>query len=128
MEINKLEWDSNFFGFEVGKNIVLNPNHIDLNITQPYILTYLFSSEKLVELKERLVDIKCEYIKEIKNKTKKSMCNIEDFSATKYTFDDIKELVLLSGKYSRFKIDKNFEALSKQKWKISKPTAACLTR
>jgi len=109
MQITKLNWDSDFFGFEVGKNIVLNPNDIDLTLTQPFILTYLFSSEKLVALKEGLVDIKCEYVKEITNKTKKSMCNIEDFSATKYTFDDIKELVLLSGKYSRFRIDKNFE-------------------
>jgi dTDP-4-amino-4,6-dideoxy-D-galactose acyltransferase len=109
MEINKLNWDSDFFGFEVGKNIILNPNDIDLTITQPFVLTYLFSSEELDELKDKLVDIKCEYVKSLTDESKGSIYTIEEFSATKYTFDEIKELVFLSGKYSRFRIDKNFE-------------------
>ena len=109
MEINKLEWDSDFFGFDVGKNIVLNPKDIDLTITQPFFLTYLFSSEQLVELKDKLVDIKCEYVKEIVNDLDKPISNIEVYSNSVNTFDEIKELVFLSGKYSRFKIDKNFK-------------------
>jgi dTDP-4-amino-4,6-dideoxy-D-galactose acyltransferase len=109
MEINKLEWDSDFFGFDVGKNIVLNPNDIDLTLTQPFFLTYLFSSEQLNELKDKLVDIKCEYVKEIVNDIDKPISNIEVYSNSVNTFDEIKELVFLSGKYSRFKIDKNFK-------------------
>lgn len=109
MQITKLNWDSDFFGFEVGKNIILNPNDIDLTITQPFVLTYLFSTEVLVDLKDKLVDIKCEYVKLLSDESKDSMCTIEEFSATKYTFDEVKELVFLSGKYSRFRIDKNFE-------------------
>jgi len=109
MKITKLKWDSDFFGFEVGKNMVVNPNDIDLTITQPFFLTYLFSSEQLVELKDKLVDIKCEYVKEIVNDLDKPISNIEVYSNSVNTFDEIKELVFLSGKYSRFKIDKNFK-------------------
>jgi dTDP-4-amino-4,6-dideoxy-D-galactose acyltransferase len=109
MQITRLNWDSDFFGFEIGKNIVLNPNDINLTITQPFVLTYIFSSEELVELKVKLVDIKYEYVKSLTNESKDSIYTIEEFSATKYTLDEIKELVFFSGKYSRFRNDKNFE-------------------
>jgi dTDP-4-amino-4,6-dideoxy-D-galactose acyltransferase len=115
MVITKLIWDSDFFGFEVGKNIVLNPNDIDLTKTQPFVLTYLFSLEQLGELKDKLVDIKCEYVKALSNEPKEYMSKIEEFSTTKYTFDEIKEIVYLSGKYSRFRMDKNLKVVDFEK-------------
>jgi dTDP-4-amino-4,6-dideoxy-D-galactose acyltransferase len=109
MQITKLNWDSNFFGFEVGKIVVLHPLAIDLFITQPYLLTYIFSSEQLKVHDDKLVDIKHEYKKELANENVAPLSTIEEYRPTANTFDQIKELVFLSGKYSRFRADKNFE-------------------
>jgi dTDP-4-amino-4,6-dideoxy-D-galactose acyltransferase len=106
--ISKLEWDSNFFGYDVAKIVLDNESEINLSITKPFVLTYLFSAEQKSEIENKLVDIKCNYIKEIKKVVIENSIEIDEYKVQINSFDEIKELVFLSGIYSRFRKDPKF--------------------
>lgn len=106
--ISKLEWDSNFFGYDVAKIVLDNESEINLSITKPFVLTYLFSAEHKSEIENKLVDIKCNYIKEIKKVVIENTIEIDEYKVHINSFDEIKELVFLSGIYSRFRKDPKF--------------------
>lgn len=106
--IKRLNWDSDFFGYEVAKMQFEVESEIDLTETSPFALTYLFSTTEKPEIEEKLVDIKCEYIKELKRDFTENTMEIVEYLSTDYAFKDIKKLVNLSGIYSRFKKDPKF--------------------
>jgi dTDP-4-amino-4,6-dideoxy-D-galactose acyltransferase len=112
-KIERLNWDSSFFGYEVGKVEVNNSSFFDLDDfiqkTKDFKLIYLFSKQvlnlpQIIEVDRKVVLSQfCTKIKE-ENNTK-----LQSFNAEKHRFDELKKLALESGIYSRFYIDKNFK-------------------
>jgi dTDP-4-amino-4,6-dideoxy-D-galactose acyltransferase len=103
INIKKLEWDSVFFGYEIAK---LESNFIESELIKlPYKLIYIFSI-KAIEQKS-IVDadskVEMEKTQLIKNDN-----FLVRFSDKEHSFDELLDLVYLSGKYSRFKTDINF--------------------
>jgi dTDP-4-amino-4,6-dideoxy-D-galactose acyltransferase len=103
MKINRLEWDSSFFGYEVAK---LESQFIESElINLPYKLVYVFSLKPIENKSLFDADTKVEMekiglqIKEV---------SIIRFNEKVHDFDELLDLVFLSGIYSRFKTDVNF--------------------
>jgi dTDP-4-amino-4,6-dideoxy-D-galactose acyltransferase len=123
-KINKLDWDSNFFNFNVGKIEGSITNFIDLQTIEglfkktktrlAYYLTpketppFVYESD---ELDFYLVDKKTTYTKSIdlKLKIEKGIETIGNNT----NFEKLKKLAIQSGIYSRFKTDKK---INKQKF------------
>lgn len=114
-----LEWDSIFFGFKVAK-VYLEKNIEEVIDTlnelynDDYKLIYIYSNfliednSILLKMNGSLVDKKVTLITEINdNKSFQENIDIKDVSIKS---DDIVKLAIESGNYSRFKIDKNFQA------------------
>ncbi len=115
-KIIQLEWDSNFFDYEVGKLYIPKNGHFEISVLpeNEFKLIYLFSEEplsdhKLKSLGAQLVDVKVELAKS----TAIMPLNFNDKNT--YEVKPINELsnslislVLESGVYSRFKLDQNF--------------------
>lgn len=118
-KIERLDWDSSFFGYEVGKIEVNDFAFFDfdnfIQRTKEFKLTYFFSKEVITLPNVPLVDRKvvlfqaCTEIGEVNN------IMIQSFNAEKHSFDELKELALESGIYSRFYSDKNFKNQEYQK-------------
>lgn len=118
-KIERLDWDSSFFGYEVGKIEVNDFAFFDfdnfIQRTKKFKLTYFFSKEVITLPNVPLVDRKvvlfqaCTEIGEVNN------IMIQSFNAEKHSFDELKELALESGIYSRFYSDKNFKNQEYQK-------------
>jgi dTDP-4-amino-4,6-dideoxy-D-galactose acyltransferase len=105
MKINRLEWDSNFFGYEIAK---LESNFIESDVIElPYKLIYIFS-QKAIEHKS-LVDADTKVELE-KTQLKKNEESLVRFSDKEHSFEELLDLVYLSGIYSRFKTDVNFRS------------------
>jgi dTDP-4-amino-4,6-dideoxy-D-galactose acyltransferase len=113
--IEAIEWDSDFFGYPVGKSTISSVNDISIffndHSLNNYKLIYLFSKSQFKNLKLKLVDTKLIFKKNIEisrdlieNSTIELYVNENE---TDFIF--IEELAYLSGKYSRFKIDSNFK-------------------
>lgn len=114
-----LEWDSRFFGYRVGR-ILLDPgeeqilNTLRIRVEEEKIkLLYIFVppslqglNEQLVELGGFLVDQKVVYVKATELHTDFSNTVIEYQGDT--VNEQLKELVLSAGTYSRFRLDPNF--------------------
>ena len=110
MNIEKVEWDSDFFGYKVGKINVkdeLNYN-IDLINFDDYKLVYLFSKFKLQNFDSILLDEKVILNLNLIDQNIENDNNIvsefKDFSK----FPQLLDLAFQSGVYSRFKKDINF--------------------
>lgn len=116
--IEKVDWDSVFFGYDVGMLRLQDDHNINLNTlfveSKRFRLTYV-SSSKPIERHYRLnlVDIKV-----MLKMPSKGLCLsttawngliIEDFDLRKHSYTELLDLAMLSGKYSRFKTDKKFE-------------------
>jgi len=116
LEVQHLDWDTNFFGYEVGKimlaehtsinNLMVNHDH--------YELVYLFSEEALnsddcKNIGADLVDIKIEFIKS-PQAPKNILIHDNQIKIKKagQLSDDLLQLVYESGIYSRFKLDNHF--------------------
>jgi dTDP-4-amino-4,6-dideoxy-D-galactose acyltransferase len=103
MKISKVEWDSNFFGYEVAK---LESEFIESELIKlPFKLIYIFSL-KMIEHKS-LVDADTKVELE-KIGLRNNEVSIILFNENEHGFDDLLDLVFLSGIYSRFKTDVNF--------------------
>lgn len=115
-EIQVLDWDTNFFGYKVGK-ISLTNNDIDDFFDfqkSDFDLIYLFSEfnindNLLKKIGAKLQDIKIELIKDLdlKNNYLEQNGNVQLKEITKFSVE-LYHLVLESGAHSRFKLDKHF--------------------
>lgn len=113
--IEKLNWDSEFFGYPVGK-IVLEKGatfaaEAFKSKLSDFKLVYIFSPQEL-ELKESsqifLADKKVVFLKQLdKAKQYEIKAEINEYDGP--LSDDLLELVLESGIYSRFRVDKHFK-------------------
>ena len=112
MIVNKLLWDSDFFGLKVYKIETNDKNKIRKFLvtknepTLIYVFTDTLISQHL--LKERnglLVDTKVILKKNITKRTSKAGTNIIEYKQ-KLPSQDLYRLALQSGNFSRFKLDK----------------------
>lgn len=118
-EIEHLTWDSKFFGYKIAKVTI---DHFDRELldqlfrqlsNEKYCLIYFFipPSEKKVNdyIKKRggnLLDQKVVYIKNTE-KQSNFIHEIVEFKKVEIT-ENLKELILQAGEFSRFNIDKKF--------------------
>jgi dTDP-4-amino-4,6-dideoxy-D-galactose acyltransferase len=107
--IEKLVWDSEFFGYNVGKIISDTTFNGILTSTSDFKLIYIFSNKPIVEISNKLVDEKLEYIKLIEQNTIELSVSVCELSNISYLRQDMLELVFLSGLHSRFKEDSGFK-------------------
>lgn len=120
-KLSFVKWDSDFFNKKIGR-ITLNSNisddllakQFDIAIKEGYSMVYLFtetdftlSPDILTKYNGDLVDTKVVYKKSVTNEVLKP--DIKLYSCLRDGIsNNILDLALLSGKYSRFKIDENF--------------------
>lgn len=113
MKISKLQWDSEFFNLNIGMIDIVGSKEFDFNkmkaLSKNYNLVYIFCDEEIRELTE--VDKKEIFILDSLPKKNDLIYQqeIEYFSLNKHSYEDLLELTLQSGIYSRYKIDKNFK-------------------
>lgn len=116
IQVDRLGWDSDFFGYEVGK--------VHLNKITPgtlrqlkeasvqFKLVYVFSDEYISDDDLVLVDEKVTLSRAVSKNLMASPCKdfaIESFVNGKHDKEQVFSLALKSGVYSRFKVDTNFE-------------------
>ncbi|WP_040473599.1 GNAT family N-acetyltransferase [Flavobacterium frigoris] len=113
--IEKLDWDSQFFKLKIGRCTINQNDKYCLNqfryISQEYDLVYIFS--QLNNLDFKLMDKKVVYINEdisgfLSINKDANVNKIEYYQHNRKNYDDILDLTLQSGEYSRFNIDENF--------------------
>ena len=113
MKIERLSWDSDFFGYEVGRIEIENLTDFNLSVfkkaAQKFKLVFVFSDLELNIPNFNLVDKKVIFHQEIIRIKELSDIIIESFDQTKHDFNQLKKLALQSGIQSRFFIDKNFK-------------------
>jgi dTDP-4-amino-4,6-dideoxy-D-galactose acyltransferase len=121
-QIQPLDWDTNFFGYKIGKLHLPQETIINtelLNSTD-FDLVYIFAEQIIDEEHLKLVnanlyDIKIEFIQNIKTSLEmlpqtETIGNHEvEIKQITELSDNLLYLVLESGVYSRFKLDKNFK-------------------
>lgn len=118
LEIQYKKWDSDFFGLKVGHISVgedeFSDGTVQLNF-ENYDLIYIFSKCKLPNFSNELVDEKLVFEKELNNDYtfKHHISKVSEFTQNDY--ESLYDLALLSGKYSRYKLDANFSTDSFQK-------------
>lgn len=109
--IERLDWDSKFFGYEVGKLEIKDPSSFNPynlpDLTCKFKLVYLFSKEKLNDNVNLVpVDIKTVLTRQTEHYP-------EDFSFIRSYKGSVTEqlinLALQSGEYSRFNTDSAFK-------------------
>ena len=117
MKFEKLDWDSDFFNYTVGR-IILNENQ-SIDITEfllkckDYTLVYIFSKIRLNNNLFKLVDEKVVLDQElslIKEELTSEFFTIKSFHKSNHNHKEINRLAIESGAFSRFKIDKNFKS------------------
>lgn len=111
--IEKLNWDSDFFGYPVGAVTIKSLSNFDEELffrqANNFKLIYVFSSDEISNNRLTLVDEKVILTKEIENSdTNPGFKYCELYSDKDANYSQLLELALLSGKYSRFKLDPNF--------------------
>ena len=113
-KIERLDWDSNFFGYEVGKYLVENPEDFNLeelaDELKRYKLVYVFCEKKIQSSSLKLVDEKATFLIEDLTQltTPSSAFKFESFDEEKHAKDHLEALGIESAVHSRFKTDSNF--------------------
>jgi dTDP-4-amino-4,6-dideoxy-D-galactose acyltransferase len=110
LEVQNRDWDSLFFGIKIGQ-VFYTGDFKELSDilreNKEFKLIYLFSEKSIPEFDNYLVDIKVVFNK----KTERIDSKFDDIevvtSEIPQFYNDLLDLALLSGKYSRFKTDKN---------------------
>lgn len=113
--INRVLWDSDFFGYEIGDCFV-NTNQLDIDAfkksAQKFKLVYIFSNQEVKNLSEEndieLADIKVFLEKTVDNNITPCQ-DIQEFNPEIHDYKRLLDLAFLSGKYSRFRNDKHFK-------------------
>lgn len=108
-----LKWDSEFFGFNIGK-LISNKKEESYDFPIDYKLVYQFSDLEILELDRMLVDRKCVLTTELNEVDFEENIDLEilDYDSLKHNYSALYSLVLQSGEYSRFKRDTNFSSES----------------
>ncbi len=115
MDIQKLQWDSDFFGYPVGKVEFSNKGEFSYELfrkeAHKFKLVYIFSNEMLENDKLNLVDLKVVLSQKLTPKMGFISIdeNIKSYNEVDYDYQQLKDLALASGVYSRFNNDENFE-------------------
>jgi len=117
-KIEYLPWDSDFFQKKIGQVFVDNSDNI-INILEKakktnFQLIYLFGNnnffvdkEVLKQFNGKLVDIKVLFGKNLDINKNQTFVDLE-YKSNILTFD-LEQLAYISGEYSRFKLDNNFQ-------------------
>ena len=110
--IVRLDWDSDFFGLEVGKLNYASDIVLDKELFQKkalkFNLVYVFSEHIITSNFLALVDIKVVFKGKIEKTPYNINLNIQEFDAKIHDLDQLVQLCLESGIHSRFRLDKNF--------------------
>lgn len=115
MMIEKLQWDSDFFGLRIGRVEISSEEEGDFLVSQiaevkkEYDLVYVFASHgcELYTANARLVDKKVVY--SLTDATRSELCkDVVLWDVDKGVTDELLHLTLVSGEYSRFKLDDGF--------------------
>ena len=112
-----LEWDSNFLGFRVGSISQLNTETLEQALenakSEKYKLIYLFAAadcfvptDFLQKYNGKLVDRKVLYVHGLSDQVITNYDQTNLYTSPEVS-DDLLQLAYESGKYSRFKLDKN---------------------
>lgn len=109
--VKKLEWDSNFFGYQVGLKTVNSIDEFRLDLLleelKKFKLIYVYSDIELSENSKLMhVDTKVDLFKSLENDFDET--EIEDYNPNIHSYTEILDLAYLSGNVSRFKMDSNF--------------------
>ena len=110
-QIQKLTWDSTFFGYKIGKaeiNSTLKTKDLLNSIKKsPYDMVQLFSNKNLgSDFKYNPIDVKLTYLKKVATVTTNNPC-IK--SVNKDLDGTLVKLAKEAGIYSRYKTDKNLQ-------------------
>jgi len=109
--VKKLEWDSNFFGYQVGLKTINSIEEFQLDSLmeelKTFKLIYVYSDVELSENNNLLlVDTKVDFFKSLENDF--DVTEIEEFDLNTHSYKELLDLAYLSGNVSRFKVDSNF--------------------
>lgn len=118
MNLSRLNWDSNFFGLNIGKLVLSDEDEFlkpDIERLLDYDLVYIFANHgyKMPDVGANLVDCKVIYRKSIVCSVE-SNSNVIIFPENKPS-QDLYALALQSGEYSRFRLDDKMPAGSYEK-------------
>ena len=112
--IHRLDWDSDFFGLRIAKVEVTTQNEVDLlqdqyvSLKNEFDLIYVFAQNQILLTAGRpqLVDQKVVYTTSILGSCNSDSHIVEYIQKT--VSEDLLNLALASGLYSRFRIDRYF--------------------
>jgi ribosomal protein S18 acetylase RimI-like enzyme len=110
--VNRLPWDSDFFGMEIGSVSVTKKARFVLDSFKAesanFDLVYVFSDSVVNELDAHSwIEEKVIYQKKVVSNSY-LIENIAEFDASTDSLEQLKNLVYLSGKHSRFNVDSKF--------------------
>ena len=111
--VDRLQWDSDFFGLRIGRTDIVSNERWQMllqeasSLQMHYDLIYVFSEQELPtdSHKVRLVDTKTIYAKSIDSSTTMP-ATVEHYQES-LPNADLYRLALVSGVYSRFRLDDN---------------------
>ena len=111
--IEKLQWDSEFFGFSVGKVFIETPETLNeeafVMAAAAYKLVYVFTHEPLNYSRFALpADVKLTFQKSLI--LDQFEVSPQYFDVNKHDFADLKRLAFQSGEFSRFRTDSGFDS------------------
>lgn len=115
MMIEKLQWDSDFFGLRIGRAKISSEEDGTFLASQvkavkeDYDLVYVFANHgcKFHADNARLIDRKVVY--SLADATHSKLCqDVALWDSSRGVTDELLHLALMSGKYSRFKLDDDF--------------------
>jgi dTDP-4-amino-4,6-dideoxy-D-galactose acyltransferase len=110
--VQKVEWDSDFFGYNVGKIFLDEKDEFDSEkfreAKNDFKIIYIFSKKTISELREHLVEEKLNFKKKLDKK-----CLIKSspiyFNSLIHSRKELFDLAIVSGTQSRYKLDINFD-------------------
>lgn len=104
----KLTWDSDFFGYNVGK-LTLEADAVPYEYVPPdgFKLVYIFSKKEISISNATKIDERVDFIKQpqIHNISEK----IVRFDSSLHSYEELFELAKQCGECSRFRLDKKFQ-------------------
>lgn len=113
--IEKAFWDSDFFGYEVGRLNINSNHHFSvedlISSAKAYKLVYVFSDDAINSNKLNLVDEKVTLSLDLlgfNNEVNDELKTVS-FKDVDFEESDLKELAFESGTHSRFKVDPNIK-------------------
>lgn len=114
MQIERLSWDSQFFGLEIGRTSQKKLLNVSNEEICKYDLLYLMEKEIISDdaflpyRNNLFVDCKLIYSKQIQNLSLTSDYIVKEYKNTCVRREQLYNLAYLSGNYSRYKLDVNF--------------------